>query len=51
MHVNCSVCFGTTESCLESKPSGVDVRIYNRALSPTEVQQLYKLGAVIVRPN
>ncbi len=25
-----------------------DVRIYNRALSPTEVQQLYKLGAVII---
>ena len=24
MHVNCSVCFGTTESCLESKPSGVE---------------------------
>ena len=24
MHVNCSVCFGTTESCLESEPSGVE---------------------------
>jgi hypothetical protein len=23
-----------------------DVRIYNRALSPTEVQQLYNLGTV-----
>jgi concanavalin A-like lectin/glucanase superfamily protein len=28
-----------------------DVRIYNRALSPTEVQQLYKLGTVIIHPN
>ena len=29
-------------------PDGVvdDVRIYNRALSPTEIQQLYKLGTV-----
>ena len=24
MHVNCSVCFGTTKSCLESEPSGVE---------------------------
>jgi hypothetical protein len=28
-----------------------DVRIYNRALTATEVQQLYKLGTVTVRPN
>ena len=28
-----------------------NVRIYNRALCPTEVQQLYKLGTVTVRPN
>jgi hypothetical protein len=28
-----------------------DVRIYNRALSAAEVQQLYKLGTVTVRPN
>ena len=27
-----------------------DVRVYNRALSPTEVKQLYKLGTVIIRP-
>lgn len=27
-----------------------DVRIYCRALSPTEVAQLYKLGTVIIRP-
>ena len=27
-----------------------DVRIYNRALSPAEIQQLYKLGTVIIRP-
>ena len=27
-----------------------DVRVYNRALSPAEVKQLYKLGAVIIRP-
>jgi hypothetical protein len=27
-----------------------DVRIYNRVLSPTEVQ-LYKLGAVTIRQN
>jgi hypothetical protein len=27
-----------------------DIRIYNRALSPAEVQQLYKLGTVIIRP-
>ena len=26
-----------------------DVRIHNRALSPTEVQQLYQLGTVIIR--
>ena len=28
-----------------------DVRIYNRALSAAEVQQLYKLGTVLVKPN
>ena len=28
-----------------------DVRSYNRALSPTQIQQLYNLGTVIVRPN
>jgi hypothetical protein len=27
-----------------------DVRVYNRALSTAEVQQLYKLGTVIIRP-
>lgn len=27
-----------------------DVRVYNRALSPTEVAQLYNLGTVIIRP-
>lgn len=27
-----------------------DVRVYNRALSPAEIQQLYKLGTVIIRP-
>jgi hypothetical protein len=26
-----------------------DLRIYNRALSPTEVQQLYKLGTVTIK--
>lgn len=25
-------------------------RIYNRALSPAEVKQLYQLGSVIIRP-
>jgi hypothetical protein len=28
-----------------------DVRIYNRALSPAEVKQLYNLGTVIVQPR
>ena len=28
-----------------------DVRIYNRALSATEVKQLYNLGTVIIKPN
>jgi Concanavalin A-like lectin/glucanases superfamily len=28
-----------------------DVRIYNRALSPTEVQQLYHLGTATILPN
>ena len=28
-----------------------DFRIYNRALSPTEVQALYHLGTALVRPN
>jgi len=28
-----------------------DVRIYNRALFPTEVQQLNKLGTVTIRQN
>ena len=27
-----------------------DVRLYNRALSPAEVKQLYQLGTVIIRP-
>ena len=34
-----------------SKEQIDDVRIYNRALSPTEVQALYHLGTVILRPN
>jgi hypothetical protein len=29
----------------------VDVRIYNRALSTTEVKQLYQLGTVTIRQN
>jgi len=28
-----------------------DVRIYNRALSATEVKQLYKLGTAIIKPQ
>jgi len=28
-----------------------DLGIYNRALSPTEVQKLYHLGTVTVRPS
>jgi hypothetical protein len=27
-----------------------DIRIYDRALSHAEVQQLYQLGQVIIRP-
>ncbi len=29
----------------------INVRIYNRALSASEVHQLYKLGTVLVKPN
>jgi hypothetical protein len=42
MHVNCSVCFGTTESCLENKPSlvaGERVRApkHSRQAAPSSI--------------
>ena len=37
------------ESCAKGKID--DVRIYNRALSATEVKKLYNLGTVTIRPQ
>jgi hypothetical protein len=36
-------------AALTSKVASMDAKLYNRALSPAEIQQLYKLGQVIIR--
>ena len=49
---NINMAITTLEGCEPGILDGKldDVRVYNRALSPAEVKQLYQLGTVIIRP-